>query len=185
MVTRNCLLYLYDTSHLFTLTFTAINTYHMGVKRKRSSGGHSGDTISNDYDTKIHKVDLNTPLQDSGSSNSSTSFNTLLPWPIQTLASVSGSESSQASSQRFPLTKGNLHQFNRISGAMASNPNTPDNKSRKTKSTTSSSASVRSVRIALEKNNIYIDDSGAEARGADLIENARAIVKGDRQSELK
>ena len=156
----------------------------MGGKRKRSFDTLVGDTLSNNYNSKIHKVDLNTALQDLGSSDPSTSFDTHLHWPTLISESPPSSESSQASSQRFPLTKHNLHQFNRI---MASNLNTPDNKSRKSKTTTTStSETVRSVRKALAQNNIYIDDSdAAEARGADLIENARAIVKGDRQSALK
>ena len=170
----------------FTLTFTATNTSHMGIKRKRACDTLFGDTICSDHDTKIYKVDPNTALQISGSSNPSTSFNTLLPWPVHTIESFSSSESSQASSQRFPLTKHNLHQLNRINRIMASNPNTPDNKSRKSKSTTTStSASARSVRDALERNNIYIDDTAAESRGAELIETAKAIVNGKRESALK
>lgn len=171
---------------LFTPTFTANNTSHMGIKRKRACDGLSGDTISCDRDVKIHKVDPNTTLQISDSSNPCTSFNTLLPCPVHITESLSSSESSQASSQRFPLTKHNLHQLNRINRTMASNPNTPDNKSRKTKSiTTSTSHTVRSIRRALDLNNIYRDNGGAEARGEDLIEKARAIVKGDRESVMK
>ena len=167
----------------FTLTFTAINTRFMGVKRKRACYSHSGDTISYDSDVKIYKVDPNTALQNPNSSNPSTSLNTLLPRPVHTTESLSSSESSQASSQRFPLTKHNLHQFNRT---MASNPNTPDNKSRKTKSTaTSSNENARSVRDALNANNLYIGNRDAKARGMDLIEKAKAIVKGDRHSTLK
>ena len=167
----------------FTLTFTASNTSHMGIKRKRACDTLFGDTIRSDHDTKIYKVDPNTALQICRSSNPST----LLPWPVvHTTESLSSSESSQASSQRFPLTKHNLHQLNRINRTMASNPNTPDNKSRKTKSTTTStSASARSVRVALERNNIYIDDTAAESRGAELIETAKAIVNGKRESALK
>ena len=158
----------------------------MGIKRKRECGTLFDDTISSHHDTKIHKVDLNIALQNPDSSNPSTSLNTLLPWPVHTTESLSSSESSTASSQRFPLTKHNLHQLNRINRTMASNPNTPDNKSRKSKTTsTVTSDTVRSVRKALAQNNIYIDDSGAEARGADLIENARAIIKGERESALK
>ena len=158
----------------------------MGIKRKRECGTLFGDTISSNHDIQIHKVDLNTALQNSDSSNPSTSLNTLLPWPVHTTESLSSLESSKASSQRFPLTKHNLHQLNRINRTMAPNPNTPDNKSRKTKSTTTSTShTVRSIRKALELNNIYRDNGGAEARGEDLIEKARAIVKGDRKSALK
>ena len=170
----------------FTLTFTATNTSHMGIKRKRACDTLFGDTISSNHHTKIYKVDPNTTLQSCGSSNPSTSFNTLLPWPVHTTESLSSSESSQASSQRFPLTKHNLHQLNRINRTMASNPNTPDNKSRKTKSTTNStSASARSVRDALNANNLYIGNRDAKARGMDLIEKAKAIITGDRHSALK
>ena len=154
----------------------------MGIKRKRACD----DTLSGATIISSDKVDPNTALlQHSDSSNLDTPFNnTLLPWPVvHTFESISSSESSQASSQRFPLTKRNLHQFNR---SMASNPNTPDNKSRKTKeTTTSSSQNARSVRDALDANNIYIGKRNAKARGMDLIEKAKAIVKGDRKSALK
>ena len=156
----------------------------MGVKRKRSFDDLPGATISSDPDTQFHKVDPNTAIQDSDSSHPSISFNTLLPWPILiSEESPPSSDSSQASSQRFPLTKYNLHQFNRT---MASNPNTPDNKSRQSKQTTTSSTeNARSVRDALNANNLYIGNRDAKARGMDLIEKAKAIVKGDRHSALK
>ena len=159
----------------------------MGIKRKRACDTLFGDTISSNHDTKIYKVDPNTAIQDSDSSHPSNSFNTLLPWPILiSEESPPSSDSSQASSQRFPLTKRNLHQFNTINKSMASNPNTPDNKSRQSKqTTTSSNENARSVRDALNANNLYIGNRDAKARGMDLIEKAKAIVKGERHSALK
>ncbi|KAK0507001.1 hypothetical protein JMJ35_010701 [Cladonia borealis] len=163
-----------------------IKTPPMSHKRKRSYEGLPEIPISNGHPTKIPTVDLNTLIQDSASTNPSTSFNTLLPWPILISESPPSSESSQASPQRFPLTKRNLQKFNRINKTMASNPSTPEGKSGKTKTTTTpTSQSPRTVRDALERNHIYIDDSAAEMRGADLIEIARAIVKGERKSALK
>nr|AUW31021.1 hypothetical protein [Cladonia uncialis subsp. uncialis] len=46
--------------------------------------------------------------------------------------------------------------------------------------TTSTSATARSVRKALEQSNIHIDDIAGGERGMDLVEKARAIVKGER-----
>ena len=158
----------------------------MSHKRKRSYEGLPGIAISNSRPTKIPTVDLNTLIQDSDSLHPLTSFNTLLPWPILIPESPPSSESSQASYQRFPLTKRNLHQLNRINKTMASNPSTPEGKSQKTKATaTSTSQSVQSVRKALKKNNIYLEDSRAEERGTDLIDTAKAIIKGERKSSLK
>ena len=165
----------------------------MSHKRKRSYEGLLKVPISNSHPTKIPAVDLNTLIQDSDSSNPSTSFNTL---PILISESPPSSESSQASYQRFPLTKRNLHQLNRINKTMASasntpnkatasTPNTPENKSQRTKTTATTSENARSVRDALEKNNYYIQDIDAARRGKDLIDKAKAIVKGERESALK
>ena len=161
-----------------------INTPPMSHKRKRSYEGLPEIPISNGHPTKIPTVDPNILIQDSGSSNPLTSFNTVLHWPILTSESPPSSESSQASPQRFPLTKRNLQKFNRINKTMASTPNTPENKTRQTKTTTASE-NARSVRNALEKNNYYIQNRAAAARGKDLIEKAKAIVKGEREPALK
>ena len=190
---RSCLfqIHSHQRSSTFTLTFLFTlltarmsNTPAMSHKRKRSYEGLPEIPISNGHPTKIPTVDLNTLIQDSGSSNPSTSFNTL---PILISESPPSSESSQAAYQRFPLTKRNLHQLNRINKTMASNPSTPEGKSRKTKTTTTSTSQTpRTVRDALERNHIYIDVfSPGERRVADVIEIARAIVQGERKSALK
>ena len=67
---------------------------------------------------------------------------------------------------------------------MASTPS----KSKGAKTTTGSSTtshSVTSMYRVLEKNHIYISNLEAEERGTTLIEGARMIVKGDRDSVMK
>ena len=165
----------------------------MSRKRKRSYESLPESPVSNGHPTEIPTVDLHKLIQDSGYSNPSTSFTTL---PILVSESPPSSEFSQASYQCFPLTERNLHQLNRINKtmasasntptkAMASNPNTPENKSQRTRTTATTSENARSVRDALEKNNYYIQDIDAARRGKDLIDKAKAIVKGKRESALK
>ena len=69
--------------------------------------------------------------------------------------------------------------------AMASNPNTPENKSQRTRTTATTSASARSVREALEKNHYYIHNRAAVGRGTIVIDAAKDIIEGYRESALR
>ena len=162
---------------LTLLTMNLANDLPMSHKRKLSYESLPKTLISDGQPSKIPKVDIGNATQDSGSSKPLTFSN----------ASASGTFAntafSQAASHRYPLTEQNLRQFNKSNKAIES---TPDNKSRKTQTTTTfTSEGFHTVFRGLEYNHIYIDKRDAKARGADLIEKARAIIKGERHSALK
>lgn len=155
----------------------------MNFERKCLCESHPETSITNNHPTKTPKTDGSDAMQGSESLEPSTSFNASIPWCTLSFGGASSSASSAASSQRFPLTKRVLHHFDGNNNHKSS---TPDSESRKTRTTTTStSETVRSVRRALGLNNIYIDDTDARIRATDLIEKARALIKGERRSALK
>ena len=168
---------------MFRLCYITIDAANMSRKRKRSFATSSESISRYSPHTIISEADLSNAITDYGSPIPSTSSSELLPWSTRTPGRPSSPASSEASLERLSLTKRNLSQFNRDNKAMAA---TRDNKSCKTQTSTSStSAGVRSVWKYLELNNMYIDSTAVGIRGADIIEKARAIVTGNRNSTMK
>ena len=102
-----------------------------------------------------------------------------------TSPSTLSSGSSPLPSERLSLTKDNLRKFNQITMPATATPDKKRTRSTKDSGTTTDGGSVRGVRNLLSRNNILIKDLKAEERGQFLIQKARDIVKGARQSAMR